>query len=98
VKPVKQLGSEPGKITELSVSSFANYGLLLGMPYLNCEQAVIDSAKATIMYRKTGYVLQCQRGIQAQFSAVAIPKKTPNLFQEFPELFPHQIQTILPLL
>jgi hypothetical protein len=49
------------------------------------------------MFLKTGYVLQCQRGIQAQFSAAAaaIPKNISNFFQEFPEVFPPQKLIIL---
>jgi hypothetical protein len=66
------------------------------MHYLNYHQAVIHYAKVTITFPKTGYVLQCQRGIQVPFSAAAIPKNMLNLFQEFPEAFPAQKPTILP--
>jgi hypothetical protein len=65
VKPVIQIGTESGEITEALVSSLKNYDIFLGMLYLNRHQAVIDCGKATIMFSKTGYVLQCQRGIQA---------------------------------
>jgi hypothetical protein len=64
-KPVIKVGSESGKITEVLVSFLKNYDIFLGMPYLNCHQAVIDCGKATIMFPKTKYVLQCKRGIQA---------------------------------
>jgi hypothetical protein len=62
-KPVIQISSELGEITEAWVTSLENYNIFLGMPYLNCHQAVIDCGKATIMFPKTEYVLQCQRGI-----------------------------------
>jgi hypothetical protein len=47
----------------------------------------MDCGKATIMFPKTGYVLQWQRGIQARFSAAAILENIRNFFQEFPEVF-----------
>jgi hypothetical protein len=65
VKPVFQIGSESGKITEALVSSHKNYNIFLGMPSLDLHQAVIDCGEATIMFLKTGYVLQCQREIKA---------------------------------
>jgi hypothetical protein len=39
------------------------------------------------MFPKTEYLLQCPRGIQAQFSGAAMPDNTPNIYQEFPEVF-----------
>jgi hypothetical protein len=63
-KPVIQIGSESGEITEALVSSLKNYDIFLEMLYLNCHQVVINCRKATITFPKTRYLLQCQRGIQ----------------------------------
>jgi hypothetical protein len=63
-KPFIQIGSESGEITEALVSSLKQYDIFLGMPYVNCQQAVIDCRKVTIIFPKTEYVLPCQRGIQ----------------------------------
>jgi hypothetical protein len=60
-KPVIQISAESRKITEVLVSFLENYDIFLGMSYLNSHQAVIDCGKATIMFSRTGYVLQCQR-------------------------------------
>jgi hypothetical protein len=87
VKPVFQISSGPGGITEALVLSLKNYDIFLGMHSLNCYQVVIDCRKVTIMFPRTEYVLQCQRGIQVQFSVAAIPENTSNFFQEFPEVF-----------
>jgi hypothetical protein len=96
VIPVIQISSEPHKITEVFVSSHENYDIFLEMPYLNCHQVVIDCRKATIMFPKTGYVLQCQKGIQALYSVPVIPEYTPNVFQEFSKILSPKKLTILP--
>jgi hypothetical protein len=62
-KVVIQIGSGSGKITEAFVSSLKNFNNFLRIPYLNRHQVVIDCGKDTIIFPKTGYVLQCQRGI-----------------------------------
>jgi hypothetical protein len=95
---VIQISSEPGEITEPLVSTLKNYDIFLGMPYLNRHQKVIDCRNVTIMFLKTGYVLQCQRGIQVQFLVAAIPENTPNVFKEFPKVFPLQKPILLPTL
>jgi hypothetical protein len=56
-KPVSQIGSEPGEITEGLVSSLENYDIFLEMRYLNHHQVCIDHRKATIKFPKTEYVL-----------------------------------------
>jgi hypothetical protein len=48
---------------------------------------VINCGKATIIFLKTGYVFQCQRGIKGRFSAASRPEKTPNFFEEFSKVF-----------
>jgi hypothetical protein len=52
-KPVIQIDIEVGKIIEALVSSLENYDIFLGMPYLNCHQAVIKFRIATTMFPKT---------------------------------------------
>jgi hypothetical protein len=86
------------KITEALVLSLENYNIFQEIPYLNCHQAVIDCRKATIMFPKAGYMLECQRGIQMRFVVAAICENSLNFFQEFPEVFSFQKPTILPLL
>jgi hypothetical protein len=86
-KPVIQIGTEPGAITEALISSLANYDIFLGIPYLNHHQGVIDGKNTTIMLPKTGYLLQCQKGIQVRFSPAAIPENLSHFIQEFPEVF-----------
>jgi hypothetical protein len=68
-KHVIQIGTEVGKITEVLVSSLENYDIFLGMPYFNHHHTVIDCRKATIMFSKTKYVLQCQRHPGTIFSS-----------------------------
>jgi hypothetical protein len=96
VKPVIQIGSESGEITEALVSSLKNYNIFPGMLYVNCYQAVIDCEKASIMFPKTRYVLQCQKKIQRWFLATAIPENTLYYFQKFPEVLPPQKPMTLP--
>jgi hypothetical protein len=59
VKPVIKIGSDSGKIAEVLVSSLKNCDIFLRIPYLNGHQVVIDCRKVTIIFPKTGYVLQC---------------------------------------
>jgi hypothetical protein len=98
MKPVIQISSKSGKITEILVSSLENYDIILGMPYLNHHQVVIDCEKVTIMLPKTRYVLQYQRGIQVLLSVAVRPENTLNFFQEFSEVFLPQKPSILSLL
>jgi phage-related protein len=58
VKPVIQISSESGKITKVFLSCLKNYNIFLTMLYLNYHQIVIDCEKVTIMFPKTGYMLQ----------------------------------------
>jgi D-Tyr-tRNAtyr deacylase len=94
VKPIIQISSELDKIIEGLVSSLKNYDIFPGIDYLNRHQAVIDCRKSIIIFPRTEYVLQCQKGMQARFSATAIPENTPNFFQEFPEVCPCQKPTV----
>ena len=68
-QPRIQVGDETSHTTDALVCSFDNYDILLGMPYLTTDNAIIDCGNAIITFPKKGVTLTCKKANKTKFSA-----------------------------
>ena len=96
-QPLIQIHHGTSDTTAALVCLLDNYDIFLGIPYLTAHNAIIDCGNAIISFPKQGNTLTCKKTNNTTFSAMT-SSNTPDFISEFPEVFPSQTNTALPLL
>ena len=96
-QPLIQMENETGDKNDTLVCLLDNYDILLGMPFLTSNNAIIDCENAIISFPEKGITLTCKKTNNTRFSAMT-NSDIPYFISEFPDVFPSKMITEPPRL
>ena len=94
-QPLIQMENQTGEKTDALVCFLDNYNIILEMPFLTANNAIIDCGNAIISFPENGMTLICKKANNTRFSAMT-NSDTPDFISEFWDVFSSNKITELP--